>query len=63
MGSMGQHDDYLSSNTRAILKKIFTRIPQRVIWKSETPVNDLSSNVYNGQWLPQNEILRMYKNL
>lgn len=51
----------LPIETFNILLEIFAELPFRLVWKVET--TDLiknMSNIYTGNWLPQQEILCMY---
>lgn len=41
----------------AIFRDVFAKIPQRVIWKSEEAIDNISSNVLLSKWLPQRDIL------
>ena len=37
----------------------FASVPQRVIWKYEDPIENLSENIMLSKWLPQRDILGM----
>ena len=37
----------------------FAQIPQRVIWKFEDQIEDLTDNVMLTKWMPQRDILGM----
>ncbi|ALC45681.1 Ugt86Dj, partial [Drosophila busckii] len=48
----------LSAKTLQVLLHTFESLPQRVIWRFETEATpNASSNIYFGQWLPQQAIL------
>lgn len=40
-----------------IFRETFAQIPQRVLWKSEKHIKDLSGNVLVSKWFPQSDIL------
>lgn len=48
---------------KKIFKETFAEIPQAVIWKFEEQVEGLSDNVMVSSWVPQREILGLYKKL
>lgn len=41
----------------SVFRDVFAKIPQRVIWKSEEAIDNVSSNVLLSKWLPQRDIL------
>lgn len=40
--------------------KAFENIPERVIWKIDKQLSNISSNVMTSQWVPQSDILGMF---
>lgn len=44
-----------------IFRETFAQIPQRVLWKTERQIEDLSENVFVSEWLPQRDILGTYE--
>ena len=47
----------LPSKTLKAFREAFAEIPQRVIWKFEDRMENLSSNVMVLDWFPQRDIL------
>lgn len=47
---------YMSSETRDIFIKVFSTLPQKVIWKYEETV-PMPENILIDSWLPQSDIL------
>jgi glucuronosyltransferase len=48
----------MPDDTLLTFKKVFSRIPQRVIWKWEGELpGDVSPNVMMVNWLPQQDLL------
>ncbi|KAK3915620.1 UDP-glucosyltransferase 2 [Frankliniella fusca] len=56
LGSM-MRSDTLPRDKRDALLGAFSKLPQRVLWKFETPDIELPPNVRIGKWLPQLAIL------
>lgn len=53
----------LSQENLLVIKKVFRKFRQQVIWKFENEtIDDLPQNVYISKWLPQNDILA-HKNI
>ncbi|XP_065216827.1 UDP-glucosyltransferase 2-like [Planococcus citri] len=52
----------LSSETKKAFRDAFAELPQRVIWKFEEKIENLSSNVMVLDWVPQRDILE-HKNV
>lgn len=47
----------INEKTLLAFKQAFAEIPQRVIWKYEEQIEDLSNNVMISDWIPQRDIL------
>ena len=46
---------------RNVFIEAFSKIDQRVIWKFEDEIENVSDNVKIGKWLPQQDILGKFK--
>lgn len=48
----------MPNDTYKIFAKVFSKLPQRVVWKWETDIPEgVSSNVFMANWIPQQDLL------
>lgn len=47
----------MSMAAKTAFVNAFAAIPQRVIWKFEEPIEDITDNVLLSSWIPQRDIL------
>lgn len=50
----------LTTEMRNAFMNAFFRIPQKIIWKFEDPLENVPSNVLLMKWLPQRDVLGKY---
>lgn len=56
LGSIAKSNT-MTAEIRAAFQDAFAEIPQRVIWKFDDTIENLSNNVLLMKWMPQRDIL------
>ncbi len=56
IGSLTKRNS-MPAEMKSAFKEAFAQIPQRVVWKFEEPIEDISDNVLVVEWLPQRDVL------
>jgi len=60
MGSLLRGETF-SPEKRQMFLNVFKKIPQRILWKWEGELPGKPSNVMIRKWMPQRDILGIYK--
>lgn len=47
----------LPKHVEDVFKRVLANVPQRILWKYETAMDDMPDNVMIKKWFPQREIL------
>lgn len=62
MGSLLRGETF-SAEKRQMFLNVFNKIPQRILWKWEGELPGKPSNVMIRKWMPQRDILGIYKSM
>lgn len=62
LGTLLQESAIKESVRKAMLN-VFSKLPQRILWKWKGEMSDAPPNVKLSKWFPQGDILGKYKNL